>query len=926
MRRAVFIAVPALIVLLAGAALWYRLSFHGDAMQTARQRMQDGDMPGAELYLRLAIRQHPDDAEAAFRLGEASLALGNPSGAELELRRAKAAGYDQNAIMLPLAQSMLQQHKLDEILREFDPATMPAGSRGQVLAVRASAQLAQKDLAGATATAKDAEAASPREPQVLLTAGRVAVARGDIDDARTHAEAILRIDPKQVDAMLLLNEVALLRGDAKTALAEADRALAESPKRLDAHLARARALAGLGRDTEARAAVEEVLRSGPKDIGANYLRTVLALRHNDFAAADASLGVLSPVIGALPQGLYFLAITKIGVGQPAQAEEAAIKYLAQAPKDQAAIRLMAYVDLARGRSRQALDLLTPLVGPGHAGPDVLTLYARAQAALGNIAGASATLGQAAALSPSDVSILNRLAALKLGQGDTGAAEGDLRRSLALQPAQPQAVDALVQGALSRGDLDAARAAVAPLRQAVGDTEAVGVMDAQIDAAGFQLEAAETRLRDVLKRFPDSRPATLNLVRVLGMRSEQEAGRATLEDWLHRHPDDGQALGLLLPELFAAGQTDLAVDFAEKAHAAAVGSPAITAALAATYVQAKTPARAVALLDRAGAQDDQMLEMARAEALGLDHKPKESQDAYRRLLDRAPGNDAARRGLAALLLASNDTDGARAVLRDGLRLAPGSAGLMDMLVGIDLKKGGADQAVATATSLQQAPGAMPAAAGLVGDTWRAAGQPAKAASSYQATLRTAPSALLAIRAASALAASGQAQEGYALLEHWFADHPADLVAEVQLANLDMEAKRLDSAEARLRAALTAQPANVGVLNNLAWTLQLKGDFTGALPLAKRAYVTAPSPEAADTLGWILSRQGDQAAALPFLAQANADQPADHGPGQDARRYHYAAALAASGKHDEAKGLLAQAVAGPDFDEKKDAQHLLDTLAH
>ena len=54
------------------------------------------------------------------------LDLGNPAAAERELKRARANGYDEHAILMPLGRAYLQQHHYDALLRDFDTKGAPA--------------------------------------------------------------------------------------------------------------------------------------------------------------------------------------------------------------------------------------------------------------------------------------------------------------------------------------------------------------------------------------------------------------------------------------------------------------------------------------------------------------------------------------------------------------------------------------------------------------------------------------------------------------------------------------------------------------------------------------------------------------------------------------------------------------------------------
>ena len=65
------------------------------------------------------------------------------------------------------------------------------------------------------------------------------------------------------------------------------------------------------------------------------------------------------------------AMTKLGVNQPAQAQEMAAKYVAQHPNDGPGIKLLAFAELALNRPGNVEADIKPLLDTGH--PDAETL-------------------------------------------------------------------------------------------------------------------------------------------------------------------------------------------------------------------------------------------------------------------------------------------------------------------------------------------------------------------------------------------------------------------------------------------------------------------------------------------------------------------------------------------------------------------------
>ncbi|MEO8302268.1 MAG: tetratricopeptide repeat protein, partial [Rhizomicrobium sp.] len=115
-------------------------------------------------------------------------------------------------------------------------------------------------------------------------------------------------------------------------------------------------------------------------------------------------------------------------------------------------------------------------------------------------------------------------------------------------------------------------------------------------------------------------------------------------------------------------------------------------------------------------------------------------------------------------------------------------------------------------------------------------------------------------------------------------------------------------------------NVVAANNLGWLIQ-DSDPKRAVSILLRAEKLSPSSaDIADTAGWVMLRQKDPAGALKHLERAHALRPGDQ-----QITYHYAAALSANAKRDQARGILKTLLAkNVRNDVRADAQKLYDSL--
>ena len=197
------------------------------------------------------------------------------------------------------------------------------------------------------------------------------------------------------------------------------------------------------------------------------------------------------------------------------------------------------------------------------------------------------------------------------------------------------------------------------------------------------------------------------------------------------------------------------------------------------------------------------------------------------------------------------------------------------------------------------------------------------------------------------AGGDVQSGTSDLQRLVVDSPNFVQARLLLAYTLMERGTLYQAEEQLKAVLQLAPKHAGaqamlqevrrrmnappppppdrnpvLLNNQAWQFLQAGDAR-AEDYARRAYELAPhSPQVADTYGWVLLRaRKDVQRALSLLGPAAKAAPNDANI-----QYHYASALAAAGRKPEARTALQNVLTGTaDFNERKDAEKLLESLA-
>ncbi len=923
MHRSCLLAATALL------AAWPLVASAADYLADARKAVAAGDLPAARLQLRNAVKADPASGEAHYLLGTVNLQLGDPAAAEKEAQDAKDNGYPAAPALGLLASAYLQEGRARDLLRDVPADTTTPELAALTLVARGRAQMLLDHPDLAASAFAEAQRAAPASPAPLLGQARLGLQRRDLPAAAQALEAALTLDPASPEALQLQSALLAQKPDQAGAIAAADKAVAAAPGQFAYRLDRAGLLLEFNQNDPAKADVAAVLALSPGNARALYYRAVLLMRAGDFAGANTILDQLSSFVSQFPGAYLIEAVVKQQVGQTEQALDAAARYAARNPSDARGPILLAQLQLAAKHPDQALELLAPLAAAQTTLPQVYELRGAADNLLGRPQDALAEYQKALAISPDNARLLAQAGATELVLHQTEGAASLLNRSVGIAPAQTQTEALLTAALIGAGKPDEAQKAVNRLKAQGGSTELVGMLSGEIQLSRFDLDGARSTFEAVLRDHADSIPARLDLIRVAVLQGRSDDAAKLDAEVLAKDPGREAVVNQAVDTALRANEPADAIAVLERAHAAVPANPRFTVRLASLETANGDPQRALALVTSAGvgkapgtaaAATDIAMLLVQAQADLALKQPDAAEIALRKALAANPRLTVATLQLSRMKLDAKDPAGARQVVQDALVADPQDQQLLAALVTLDAQGGGVPAATAAATKLAQNPAYQPASLVLPGDVAMAAKQFDAAAAAYAAPLKSNPSPVLATRLAMAQFAGGHPDSAAQGLRNWLAKHPGDLDVEQPLSDLDIAARRLDSAKTLLTDILAKRPADARALNNLAWVDQQAHD-PQATVLAQRAYQLAPSPQTADTWGYILATDGGGDHGVGLLSQAVRQAPSDPGI-----KYHLAVAYQAAGQGDKAAALLTPLVAAPgEFPDKAKAQELLGSLS-
>ena len=892
-----------------------------DYMSNARDSLKKGDLKSAQIDLRNAVRNDPQNAEAHFLLGRVSIELGDPVAAEREAQAARERGFDPHQTVPLLSQALLGQAKYQILLDDLKPDGRDPTLDASILVSRGYALIGLKKPDDAKKAFAEAQQVAPNAVEPLLADARLSVARADLNGAQAKIDAAIAAQPKSVEALLAKAQLLRLKNDGPGAMAVLDDLIASQPTAMQARLDRASLALAMNKNDQAKADIEAVLKGTPGNVQAIYLAAVMEAQAGHWDVADKDLEKISAFIGRIQRAYYLQAVVKEQLGQYEQAEESARKYLARFPNDIAGYKVLARVQFAKKRPDLVIDALGKVAESGKADAETYDLLGRAYSATNRATDAVAAFQKAQAMAPNDVGLQTRLASARMGMGDVDAAMGDLEHTLQLVPKAPAVGEALFFASLASGDMEKAQDALDKVKAMQGDTEITGNLEGLLHLAKTELPEAETTFEGLVKKYPDFAAAKVNLARIVAMRGDQPKAEDLLAQVLAKDPVSEPALTMAVFYKLQNGRLAEAIDIMTKAHNAAPQVPATTANLGELYIRNGDPQKA---LDLALAQKPpvstaiEIYSLKAASYLALGRK-KEARDTYAELLKQDANVIGARRQLVALLIESGDFEAARAALLAGIAASPRNYQLYQDLAMIDLKSTGVEAALATADRLMGQDRDFADLRALKGDLYLAANRPNDAVDAYQKEFTANPSSMLVTRLAGAEMRAGRVDTATKLLIEWVSQHDDDFGVLQQLSEILLATQRYAEAGTYLEQLLKKKPYDAVALNNLAWIYQQKGDDR-ALATARRAYVLAPNAQTADTLGWILVTSGNPQNGVALLRQATTEASTD-----PRVVYHYAVALKDTGEKSEAiKQLTVVVGMKGSAKEKDDAARLLTDL--
>lgn len=881
------------------------------------------DSKAAVIQLKNALQQNPNLAEARFLLGSTLLENGDLAGAEVELRKALELKHPADATVPLLARAMLASGQAKKLTDEFGKTKLTSGEPLAALNTTLSAayeSLGNRDAARKLLT--EALAANPNYVPARLADIRQTAANKDLAGARSKLDTLLSENPSNPEALLIKGNLLEFDGDASGALALYQKAIEAKPSYMNAHSAAIASLLRAEKTDEAAKQLDALKKIAAKHPQVYLLDAQVNYQRKDYKTARESAQQLLRISPNNPLSLQMAGAIEYQLRSYLQAETYLAKALQSAPGLRLARRLLVSSHLRTGQPGKALETLQPLLANIDQDSALLALAGEAYLQQGDAKKAADYFAKASKLEPENAAKKTSLALAHMAQGNAEYAFQELEQ-ISVSDKGITADLALISAHLRNNQLDKALKAIDALEIKQPNNPATHNLKARALLAKKDMAGARQSFEKAVSINPAFFPAVASLATLDVLDKKPDEARKRFEAVIGADPKNIQAL-LALAELKAAngGNVDEVSALIGKAITAAPDQPVPRLALVQYFLKLKENKKALTAANEAASaiQDKPEILDALGRTQQLAGDLNQAQVTYGKLATLQPASPLPLLRLSEIQFANKNKEDGIKNLKKALEIKPDIVEAQRALIMLAMESKNTTGALDIARTVQKQRPKEAIGYLLEGDIHALGKAWPAAINIFRSGLKQVAAPDLAIKLHGSLIASGNPAEAEKNAKAWLKEHPKDVAFRMYLGDRASGQKNYTQAASYYQTALSLQPNNALILNNLAWVLgQTKSPK--ALEYAEKANQLAPNqPAFMDTQAMLLADKGDTTKALELLNKAIATAPQASGI-----QLNLAKVLISAGKKDEArKELEALAKLGDKFPGQAEVNELLKSL--
>ena len=854
----------------------FRGPSESEALTSAKSHISQKDFKSAGVELKSLLQTNANSAEARYLFGKTLVEIGQPSFAEVELRKSLELNYPAGEVVPLLASALLQTAQYKRVVDDYAATALnPAESAAALRTSVAKALNALNRKVEAEAALAAALRAVPNYPAALVFGAQMRADTGDIEGAIQRLDTVLSNDPKNAEAWRAKGDALYFgKGDNEGALTNYRKALDANPRDQQALTAMIAVRLSRGEIEEAEQQLKQLRVLYPGHMLVAMFDAELAFSRKQFTKARE---ILQTLLGSQPTNLRVLQLAgaaELGANTPIQA----VAYLGKAVKlypQAVSVRiLLARAYLQSGQYQNALGTLAPILDRPEVPAYALSTAGEAYLGLGDATRALGMYEQAAKARPDD-------AKLKIGRAQAILATGQVEMALS-EFARIAEIDkeinadiALIAERIKRQDWVKANQAIDSLERKRPKNAFTDQLRGDVQVRQGDNVAARKSFERALSIDGNYFPAVQGLIALDLIDYRAAAAHQRLKTFLDSHKNHISALLAMakLEALVGAGREDI-VKRMNDAKAVDPSDLAPRIALAEYYLKLGAAKQSLAEsreADVLAPNRPDILDLMGGALLGSgdDQQALLTFGKWSALQPKSPLPHVR---MAELEASRKRWDAALEQYKRAQALSPELAPVQRAIVKTLAASGRADRALSFARDVQVKRPGDAIGYSLEGDLEALRGRWDSAVPRFR-TAVSKPDATSddAGKLYLALVAAAQSDAAEAAADSWIKAHPRDgdfIFTQGQRALVN---KDLTAAERRFLNVLQVFPSNVSAMNNVAW-IMVQQKRSGAVEMAEKAAALAPdSSEVLDTLALALAQAGQTDRAITIQKTAISKAP-------------------------------------------------------
>lgn len=892
-------------------------------VEEAKAYLSGGKKNAAIIELKNALQKNSNNQDARWLLGQAYFDKGLYADAVKELTRARELGKSDDEVLPLLSQALLSVGDM-EALSAISVENVSDTTRSFVLASQGMAVLRSGKGVDKAEILIDQAVESQVTAYALESKARLMgyQAKGDWTSVRTQLQKVFEVDPEYAPAWSLQGDIELRSLKPEMAEQAYTRAISSSTFRLEDYYKRALVRFQMENLEGATEDINVLAARAPNSLSTHYLQGILHFRNGNIKDAITAFDVTQNDEDRYPMALFYLATAHNMEGNFSQAEDFAYRFLAISPNNPAGRKLLATMKLQSGDSVEAEALIRPVVAMDGQDVNALNLLASALLKQGKTDEGVALLTKVTQLQPNSPEARTRLGAGLLASGEVSHGLEHIEAALKLDPSFQQADLLLVSAFLRQRDFDGALKAVDQFEKKNPDSSIPHNLRGQVYMAADRTSDAKIAFEKALKISPGDLSVIQNLAFLAIQDKDLTLAHSYYLKALEHHTDYLPVMLKLAALADIQGNTDEMVKWLEQAMAAHPKEVQPRVMLSRYYLSRGKPEQVPILIG--GLESSFKKQPDVLNVVGLSHLQRneflDAKAVFGQLspLRRDAPQPHHHMGLA--LLGLGEKEDAKTEFEKALEISPSYIEPRIELIRLLLQRSDKDAVLENLAILKELSPEHPEVIQLDAVRARLDGNQKEALVLTQSAFDKAPTTRNMLVLAQQNWSMGKKVEAENILDNWLKEHPKDVLAHLELADMYLGQGEEVKAGDEYSKVLDLQNNNPLALNNLAWLLRDK-KTKQALEYAERAVEhSQESPLALDTLAVVLLKNDELTRAQRTIERAmkkNSTNPSI--------KYHSAMINAAAGDKAKAKKELIELLSEKDdFPERKEAEQLLKQL--